>query len=218
MPIHLLLVNWRTGESILFNSDHQDLLRFPRVERSLTLFPGHIIIDYPKSNDDSSTDTLRIYSIASLDPLWRPVSEFDLEKSSNTTGIPCVALNVPGNNLRCTPHYHDLRVSVAESLLHDASYDLVVQVQDEVIALRGSVSRHALSTRTASPPIPEPKSIDRHGQHFAYVSAAGYRFSWDTPTDLEPTRLKRIVVRAPDGGVVRHPRKLPMPEADPSGV
>ncbi|KAJ7676181.1 hypothetical protein B0H17DRAFT_127534 [Mycena rosella] len=84
-----LLVNWRTAQFILFNSSHQ--------ASGFAWIPGHIILACPGPKSKSlTTNNLRIYSLASLDHLWRPVSEFTPGNCTDPTGINCLAIKVPG--------------------------------------------------------------------------------------------------------------------------
>ncbi|KAJ7638152.1 hypothetical protein B0H17DRAFT_1277646 [Mycena rosella] len=65
-----MLINWRTAKFILFNP--------PYEASSFAWVPGHIIFGCPKSQS-VSLDPIRIHSLASLDHLWRPVSEYSLD-------------------------------------------------------------------------------------------------------------------------------------------
>ncbi|KAJ7199455.1 hypothetical protein GGX14DRAFT_572838 [Mycena pura] len=64
----IVLINWLSGEFIAFESTER--------RASFELFPGHILLAYPTSRA-STPCSVHLYSIASLDHLWRPVSEFN---------------------------------------------------------------------------------------------------------------------------------------------
>ncbi|KAF8190968.1 hypothetical protein K438DRAFT_2018423 [Mycena galopus ATCC 62051] len=111
----IVLINWLSGEFIAFES----------TEKSATfeLFPGHILLAYPTSRA-STPCSLHLYSIASLDHLWRPVSEFNFNDHnirSSLKGVPSVVLNVAGNNKTspCT-----ISVEVIGCPVHSETYDL----------------------------------------------------------------------------------------------
>ncbi|KAJ6537213.1 hypothetical protein DFH09DRAFT_1369183 [Mycena vulgaris] len=235
---YFLLVNWRTTEFILFDSSSREL--------SSAMFPGHIVLGFPKSQTNPSIeDHVRIHSIASLKHLWRPLSEFNPDNSTDLTKLPSASFNVAGNSSREKDAYHTVKVSIAESLVHDDSYELVVEVEDLISSPSGlglsslvgrirsrlgsapsgwmtTLSRYQLTVRPRTPP--KLKSIVlnstvRYRNSFFYKSAAGDGLSWDATRSAAGTvQLKRIVVhRLAESS---RPRALPMPEADslPSDV
>ncbi|KAJ7093594.1 hypothetical protein C8R44DRAFT_989974 [Mycena epipterygia] len=89
----IVLINWVSGDFIAFESAEK--------RATFELFPGHILLAYPSSRA-SIACSLHLYSITSLDHLWRPVREFNFDDPnirSSLKGVPSVVLNVPGNNL-----------------------------------------------------------------------------------------------------------------------
>ncbi|KAJ7912205.1 hypothetical protein B0H13DRAFT_2660227 [Mycena leptocephala] len=113
----IVLINWLSGEFIAFESTEE--------RATFELFPGHILLAYPTSRA-STPCSLHLYSIASLDHLWRPVTEFDFDNRnirSSLKGVPSVVLNVAGNNKTspCT-----ISVEVIGCPVHSETYDLVV--------------------------------------------------------------------------------------------
>ncbi|KAJ7098867.1 hypothetical protein C8R44DRAFT_988701 [Mycena epipterygia] len=212
-PSIVALVNWRTGRFIVFGvSDNQDT----------ALFPGHIVLGYSVSGSVfSHTDHVRMYSIASFHRIWRPISDFNLNTPSDITRIGSVVINLAGNNVvRVNPWRHRVEISVAESPLHDNTYELMVRVVDSAspswitVLLKRiqnrltnrpapveasnvritTVSRYHISlpTRTSSPALPQLalKSIFRHRRLFPYTSRTGYAMSW---RQLGPLRWPREI-------------------------
>ncbi|KAJ7199449.1 hypothetical protein GGX14DRAFT_401394 [Mycena pura] len=132
----IVLINWLSGEFIAFESTER--------RASFELFPGHILLAYPTSRA-STPCSVHLYSIASLDHLWRPVSEFNFHDHnirSSLKGVPSVVLNVLGNNKTspCT-----ISVEVIGCPVHSETYDLVVVVQNPVY--QSSSSRLASAWR-----------------------------------------------------------------------
>ncbi|KAJ6489736.1 hypothetical protein C8R45DRAFT_991692 [Mycena sanguinolenta] len=121
----IVLINWASGDFIAFES----------TERRATfeLFPGHVLLAYPSSRPSTGC-SLHIYSITSLDHLWRPISAFLFEDSnirSSLEGVPSVVLNVTGNaGIQSSPC--TFSVEVTQCPVHSETYDLVVVVQNSV--------------------------------------------------------------------------------------
>ncbi|KAJ6549069.1 hypothetical protein DFH09DRAFT_1281530 [Mycena vulgaris] len=117
----LLLVNWRTAEFIVLRiSSMQDF----------ALIPDHLLLACSKTALDSSpAGQVRIYPMSSFGHLWRPVSEFTLGEST-LGNIPSSTVHVHGNDLQ---EWNDLRISVTESLVHDDTYELTVEVRNDLV-------------------------------------------------------------------------------------
>ncbi|KAJ7018010.1 hypothetical protein C8F04DRAFT_1243590, partial [Mycena alexandri] len=164
----IVLINWLSGEFIAFESTEK--------RATFELFPGHILLAYPTSRT-STPCSLHLYSIASLDHLWRPVSEFNFNDHnirSSLKGVPSVVLNVAGNNKNspCT-----ISVEAIGCRVHSETYDLVVVVQNSVH--QSSSSRLASAWRrlrsrddaTNDRPANWNKMISRY--HFGLSSGTG---------------------------------------------
>ncbi|KAJ6566938.1 hypothetical protein B0H19DRAFT_1258113 [Mycena capillaripes] len=93
-PMIFLLVNWRTTECIIFDSE--------RIV-SYVLFPGHFILAY-RSDSSPLTLNLHLYSISSFDNLWCPVSSLAPATHTNIWGIPFLSFSAGGANLTGPEH------------------------------------------------------------------------------------------------------------------
>ncbi|KAJ7688913.1 hypothetical protein B0H14DRAFT_3051753 [Mycena olivaceomarginata] len=150
------------------------------------LFPAHIIIAYPLSGISSAAN-LNLYAISSLGHLWCSLRKFSLDHRSDLRGIPSFSFNAVGNDgIRVDPY---IKMFLSESPVHEATYELVVMVVDNLpnppTSLLGRIrnrlsKKHApsdiwrktvsrynirLPVATASPPnLPQPTliSVLRH--------------------------------------------------------
>ncbi|KAJ7916914.1 hypothetical protein B0H13DRAFT_2269697 [Mycena leptocephala] len=191
----IVLMNWLSGEFIAFESKE--------LRATFELFPGHILLAYPTSRA-STPCSLHLYSIASLDHLWRPVREFDFDNRSSLKGVPSVVLNVTGNNISDKISPCTISVEVTGCPVHSEMCDLVVVVQNSVRPSSSSrlvsawrrlrscdsdtndrpaiwkqtVSRYhfGLSSGIDSPPIPQPTliSILRHTTNCSFAHGRQY--------------------------------------------
>ncbi|KAJ6549077.1 hypothetical protein DFH09DRAFT_1320376 [Mycena vulgaris] len=105
------------------------VFHFPTMQ-DLALIPGYLLLACSETTVDSSAaGQVGIYS-------------------NQLGGIPSIAVNVPGN-LR-EPTALRLRISVAESVVHDDTYELTVDVHDELLPrMPGSVDLRVLAAEFA---------------------------------------------------------------------
>jgi hypothetical protein len=100
---------------------------------AFTICEGYLILSSPRFGIAPTTTVHgRLYRISSFDNLWRPTSAFTLGTHHSLAGIPCLRLDFVDNILRATPYYHDIKISIAESPLHDDAHQLVVRVVDVI--------------------------------------------------------------------------------------
>ncbi|KAJ6479934.1 hypothetical protein C8R47DRAFT_1136431 [Mycena vitilis] len=130
MPPATVLINWRTAECIVFDSE-------PIV--CYALFPGHFILGYTSRYINLRILDLRLYAISSFDGLWRPVSELATNRTcTDLSRIPSVLCSIA--NIDVNPDCMNFiisreqgpRISVSRSLLHRGTYDCVVELVNEV--------------------------------------------------------------------------------------
>ncbi|KAJ6566785.1 hypothetical protein B0H19DRAFT_713979 [Mycena capillaripes] len=112
-----LLINWRKKEYVIFES----ICREP----DFSIIPGYILL-----SDASKPGCVRIYSISSLQRLWRPVSQFNLQSVSLELEItPKVILPAAGPASPLDETHaieHKLHMSISESVLRPNTYLLRV--------------------------------------------------------------------------------------------
>ncbi|KAJ6565965.1 hypothetical protein DFH09DRAFT_1157347 [Mycena vulgaris] len=222
----ILLVNWRSAKFILFDTSSGAL------NSDFALCPGNLLLSgIASAADPASADQVRIYSIASFDHLWRPISQIAVDCRTDITGLQSTTFDVPGNILRDKRDYRGhISLSLSESLVHEDAYELMVKVVNHTIRptsviqrmrnrLRSvppswlsTVSRYRLTVqqaRTPSPPIvPQLKCVLRDRQLVTYTSMSGYGLSWG---DVESLLLKGVVIHQLGS---KHRVALPMPQAD----
>ncbi|KAJ7684170.1 hypothetical protein DFH06DRAFT_1154934 [Mycena polygramma] len=130
MPPATVLVNWRTAECIVFDSE-------PIV--CYALFPGHLMLGYTSRYINLRILDLRLYAISSFDGLWRPVNQLASNRThTDLDGVPSVFCSVA--NIDINPECMNFiisreqgpRISVMRSLLHRDTYDCVVELVNEV--------------------------------------------------------------------------------------
>ncbi|KAJ7669134.1 hypothetical protein B0H17DRAFT_1086772 [Mycena rosella] len=194
----VLLVNWRIAEFIVIGT--------PMDKPDLAMFPGHLAV-FDRTPDRSRRlpqNQVRIYRIASFDHLWHAVSEFTFANPIHLAQIASVAIDVPVSPLKGFSPLCYARISVAESLIHDAAYELVVAADTLVASqraplsfwsrLRGqnpgpktspeqsvtTVSGYLIGLSPSSPAVPQLKSVFRHVDFVRYATGR-YGLSWKDP-------------------------------------
>ncbi|KAJ6629778.1 hypothetical protein B0H10DRAFT_1939418 [Mycena sp. CBHHK59/15] len=189
-PSIVALVNWRTGKFIGFGIDyHQDTV----------LFPGHIALGCPASGAVSRIDFVRIYSMASLHHLWRPISDFSLDTLSDITRIGSVVIHLACNSVRVDPWWHRVEISVAESTVHDNTYELVARVVDSAYRSRVMVLLKRIQNRLTNRPAPAPPN-----EKITTVTLSRYRIGVPPTTSSSPA-LPQLTLKS----VLRHRRLFP---------
>ncbi|KAJ7214850.1 hypothetical protein GGX14DRAFT_443258 [Mycena pura] len=132
------------------------------------LFPTHIIIGHPLSGGSSAAN-LNLYAISSLVHLWRPFRKFSPDHRSDLRGIPSFSFNVAGNDgIRVDPC---IKMFLSESPVHEATYELVVMVVDNLpTSLLGRI-RNRLSKKHASSDIWK-KTVSRYNIRLPVATAS----------------------------------------------
>ncbi|KAJ6467558.1 hypothetical protein C8R47DRAFT_1152647 [Mycena vitilis] len=119
--IATLIGNWRTQEYIIIQG-----LRTGLSTPGFSFLPSYILLS------SLSLPAIRLYSLVSLQRLWRPLSELDLAHPVLELEItPTIVLPVPGivRTVQPTPVYR-ITLSVHESPLHSDTHILRVERTD----------------------------------------------------------------------------------------
>ncbi|KAJ7029710.1 hypothetical protein C8F04DRAFT_1398250 [Mycena alexandri] len=113
----IVLVNWRTAHFIILNMK----------SAQFRLLHGHLItIQRSSESTLCLTNYLRVYSISTLHPFWHPVYEFDID----TRTSPREILSLVSETICADDPSHHLHISVAESALHQQTYELIISLVD----------------------------------------------------------------------------------------
>ncbi|KAJ7792322.1 hypothetical protein B0H14DRAFT_170863 [Mycena olivaceomarginata] len=182
------LLRWRTKEGLIIESDYSEV----------ALFPGHVIFAMPTPNQN----IVHIFPLSSFEKQWCRVESLSLSNAALLAFLPSVHIIVAGNEIpqHSAARARQVKFSVSESVVHDDTYNLVVHVLDHVPdqprptllsrlrerilppspshASQGmkwlkTVSRYSV----LCPPTLEPprlRSVFRHDEHYASMSASGY--------------------------------------------
>ncbi|KAJ7465984.1 hypothetical protein FB451DRAFT_1369776 [Mycena latifolia] len=208
-----LLVNWRSAEFILFDSNKYVLQR-------VLLFSGHIGFSY---HYELTPTYVHIHDIASLGHLWRPLSEFAFDNLTDPEEIPHITVDVPGiDNPPDYLYFPRIQVYVAESLVHDEAYELVFEATTEpprpslLKRLRNRLTnvsaRHRGTTvsryhLTLSPPPPPALQLKSRGCHEYYLGEFTVRSRYGFSCGAQDNP----VVHPLDDAETCYPRTLPRP-------
>ncbi|KAJ6549070.1 hypothetical protein DFH09DRAFT_1169661 [Mycena vulgaris] len=190
----MVFVNLRAAKFVVFH--------IPTMQ-DFALIPGYLLLASETTLDSSAAGQVRIYSVASFGHLWRPVNEFTLDDRTSLGEIPSSAVNAPGNDLR-EPTTLGLRISVAESVVHDDTYELTVDIRDEPLPrMAGSVdlgvpaSEVAILNNNQRPPKPWVATVSRY--NLALPSTA--HSSLSVP---QPKTILRYQNQVPRGRYTSH--------------
>ncbi|KAJ7738732.1 hypothetical protein B0H16DRAFT_1569635 [Mycena metata] len=113
----IVLVNWRTADFILLNMK----------SAQFNLVHGHLItLRRASESTVCLTNYLRVYSMATLHPFWHPLREFDIDTRTN----PGEILSVVSETICADNPGHHLHILVAESALHQQTYELIISLVD----------------------------------------------------------------------------------------
>ncbi|KAJ7851281.1 hypothetical protein B0H14DRAFT_830300 [Mycena olivaceomarginata] len=123
----VLLINWRAEEFILFGAFYTP------TQSWLTICPGgYLMLAYNAAN---APPHVRLYSFASFDGLWRPISELDLDVNDrfNATRIrPAISLQLPSNDMSGESMRANSSLTLLESPIHAETCELISEVVDVV--------------------------------------------------------------------------------------
>ncbi|KAJ7184813.1 hypothetical protein C8R46DRAFT_1065236 [Mycena filopes] len=149
----MLLLDWSTQKFFLF-------ALAPRTQEiaPFALIPDHIVLTVPV---DTSSPSVRIYSLASLQRLWQPVNVLNLDNPTILEAVVPITPALPLPSVYSKHHQFD-GVSVLESPLRAGTYTLVVTTTDFVIndAPQPPPSRFArLRDRIIKSPPPIPQKV-----------------------------------------------------------
>ncbi|KAF7330741.1 hypothetical protein MVEN_02412800 [Mycena venus] len=221
MERFILLINWRTETFVILepNITGQRALAF-------AILPGHIVLVHSVSG--STAPSVHISSLAVFDNLWRPLTEFNFNGAIYPTELTSVALlEIPNHGVRSELWDSSIRLSVAESPVHDATYELVLQRtelffrplpplvslllrlklgarprQTNIFTNQQTIIRCHVTFPARQLPQLTSKSAFRHWKQFISVSGAGYGLYFG---ESERFFVQRLVA---DGTMRTPPRDL----------
>ncbi|KAJ7155820.1 hypothetical protein C8R46DRAFT_1116519 [Mycena filopes] len=122
---NMLLLDWSSRRFIFFPLT-------PRTQGTAlsALIPGHLVLTLPV--ETSAPDSLRIYSLDSLEQIWQPLDDFDVDDPMVLKGVNFMTLVPPPPSLLSTVYHQFADVHVHESPVRAGTYILVVNAKDLV--------------------------------------------------------------------------------------
>ncbi|KAF7348515.1 hypothetical protein MVEN_01369000 [Mycena venus] len=159
------LVDWRTGQYIALNC--------LETKPDFRILPGYVLLTSPRSVPLS----VRIYSILSLQQLWRPLSDFNLENATPESAITPTAVFSLRGTAPTDDYQYQVQSFVAESLLRRNTY--LLRVADSSLGSRWTASTHRLDLSDSRTPRCTLLSTSNHLKNlwmWRTVSRAGYTF------------------------------------------
>ncbi|KAJ6556195.1 hypothetical protein B0H19DRAFT_1262291 [Mycena capillaripes] len=141
-PLLILEADLNTGESRDLGHAHYGL------------FPEYLILVRRKCTPDPRVEgpmEIHLDSMEAFDPLWRHLSEFDLENPVEPAALSSVSVEVPDSNCNTSTFLRHVTFFGAKSPVHDHTYEFVVNVTD---LIRLSLLARVLTALRSSAPSP----------------------------------------------------------------
>ncbi|KAJ7264955.1 hypothetical protein B0H12DRAFT_216366 [Mycena haematopus] len=168
---------------------------FDQVSYGVGLCPGHILLTH-----NSPRPHVRLYSFASFDNLWAPITQLDFNAPANAITIPPALVlelasnNAPGDSQANTTVFP--MTALFESPIHADTYELISEVTG-LVPRRGVFTR--LLSLFRSPPLSVPPLATNRNKRI--TTRARYRLTLGSiPGRSGPSEPPRFSVQS----VVRH--------------